>query len=191
MCDSESEESWGEVFRSLKDRGMRGIKLVVSDAHSGIRAAITRHFQGVAWQRCRVHFKREMGRKVSYKKLKELNRELAIVFAGERQGRVPGPRAEEMAVRWEKAHPAVAAMLREGLEDCLTAESFPEHHRKRLRSTNLLENMMKRLKKRTKVVGVFPNRASCDRLVGSQLLELHEKWQTETKAYFNMENAGA
>ncbi len=92
-----------------------------------------------------------------------------------------------MAAKWEKSCPAVAAMLREGLEDCLTAESFPEHHRRRLRSTNLLENMMKRLKKRTRVVGVFPNRASCDRLVGSQLLELHEEWQTEEKAYFNME----
>ena len=78
-------------------------------------------------------------------------------------------------------------MLREGLEDCLTVLSFPEHHRQRLTSTNLLENMMKRLKKRTRVVGVFPNRAACDRLIGAQLLELHETWQTEEKAYFNME----
>jgi transposase-like protein len=178
------------VFRSLKDRGLRGVRLVVSDAHRGIRAAVGRHFQGVAWQRCRVHYKREMGRKVSYKKLKELNRDLAAVFAGEGKAEMLR-RGEEMALRWENASPAVAAMLREGLEDCLTAESFPEHHRKRLRSTNLLENMMKRLKKRTRVVGVFPNRASCDRLIGAQLLELHEQWQTETTAYFNMESVGA
>ena len=96
-----------------------------------------------------------------------------------------------MAARWEASSPAVAAMLRDGLEDCLAAEGFPGHHRKRLRSTNLLENMMKRLRKRTRVVGVFPNRASCDRLVGAQLLELHEQWQTEETAYFNMENVGA
>jgi transposase-like protein len=190
VCDSESEQTWGEVFRSLKDRGLRGIKAIVSDAHSGIRAAIARHFQGVPWQRCRVHYKREMGRKVSYKKLKELNRELSAVFAGADTAECL-KRGEEMAQRWEKASPAVAAMLRDGLEDCLTAERFPEHHRKRLRSTNLLENMMKRLKKRTRVVGVFPNRASCDRLIGSQLLELHEQWQTETKAYFNMQSVGA
>jgi putative transposase len=177
VCDSESEQTWGEAFRSLKDRGMRGIKLVVSDAHGGIRAAIARHFQGVSWQRCRVHYKREMGRKVSYKKLKELNRELACVFAGEGKAECLR-RGEEMALLWQKSCPAVAAMLRESLEDCLTAESFPEHHRKRLRSTNLLENMMKRLKKRTRVVGVFPTRSSCDRLIGSQLLELHEGWQT-------------
>ena len=190
VCDSESAETWGEVFRSLKDRGMRGIKLVVSDAHSGIRAAIARHFQGLGWQRCRVHYKREMGRKVSCKKLKELNRELACVFAGEGKAECL-KRGEEMALLWEKSCPAVAAMLRESLEDCLTVESFPEHHRKRLRSTNLLENMMKRLKKRTRVVGVFPSRSSCDRLIGSQLLELHESWQTETKAYFNMQRVGA
>jgi transposase-like protein len=184
VADSESEQNWGEVFSSLKDRGLRGVKLIVSDAHRGIRAAITRHFQGAGWQRCRVHFKREMGRKVSYKKLRELNHDLTAVFApAEREECLR--RGEEMACKWEQSCPSVAAMLREGLEDCLTAESFPEHHRKRLRSTNLLENMMKRLKKRTRVVGVFPNRAACDRLIGAQLLELHEQWTTEPRAYFN------
>lgn len=187
--DSESEQHWGELFKSLKDRGLAGVKLIVSDAHRGIQAAIKRHFQGCAWQRCRVHYKREMGRKVSYTKLKELNKDLASVFAaGERAECLR--RGEEMAQRWERSSPQVAAMLREGLNDCLTAEQFPEHHRKRLRSTNLLENIMKRLKKRTKVVGVFPNRASCDRLIGAQLMELHEHWLTEESASFNMEYAG-
>jgi transposase-like protein len=189
VADSESEQSWGEVFRSLKDRGMGSVKLVISDAHSGIRAAISRHLQGAAWQRCRVHFKREMGRKVSYKRLRELNRDLAVVFAAESRNECL-LRAEEMALRWETISVAVASMLREGTEDCLTVLSFPEHHRKRLTSTNLLENMMKRLKKRTKVVGVFPSRSSCDRLIGSQLLELHEQWQTEENSYFNMAYAG-
>lgn len=187
VCDSESEQTWGEVFRSLKDRGLRGIEAIVSDAHRGIRAAIQRHFQGVQWQRCRVHYKREMGRKVSYKKLKELNHDLSTVFAGGGKTEILR-RGEEMAVKWEKSAPAVSAMLREGLEDCLTAEDFPERHRRKLKSTNLLENMMKRLKKRTRVVGVFPNRASCDRLIGAQLVELHEQWETETRPYFNTEN---
>ena len=159
----------------------------MSDAHRGIRAAIDRHFQGVLWQRCRVHYKREMGRKVSYRKLKELNRDLVTVFAGDSKSECLR-RGTEMAERWEKQSPAVAAMLREGLEDCLAVEQLPEHHRRRLRSTNLLENMMKRLKKRTRVVSVFPNRASCHRLIGAQLLELHEQWQTENKAYFNMQS---
>lgn len=187
VCDSESAESWGEVFRSLKDRGLKRLKAIVSDAHRGIRSAIERHLQGVTWQRCRVHYKREMGRRVSYKKLKELNRDLAVVFAGDGKHECLR-RGAEMADRWERQSPAVAAMLREGLDDCLAVEQLPAHHRRRLRSTNLLENMMKRLKKRTRVVGVFPNRASCQRLIGAQLLELHEQWQTEEKAYFNMES---
>jgi transposase-like protein len=176
--DSESEQNWGEAFASLKDRGLAGVKLIVSDAHRGIRAAIQRHFQAAAWQRCRVHYKREMGRKVSYKKLKELNQDLAAVFAPAEKSECQR-RAEEMACKWERVSPQAAKMLREGVEDCLTTLSFPEHHRKKLSSTNLLENMMKRLKKRTRVVGVFPNRSSCDRLIGAQLLELHESWLTE------------
>lgn len=183
--DSESEATWSEVFRSLKDRGLRGVKLLISDAHGGIRAAMTRHFQGVAWQRCRVHFKRELAAKVSYKVRKELMKDVAAVFAGDDEAECL-QRGEEAAARWEKRYPSVASMLREGLGDCLTVLSFPAHHQLRLRSTNLLENIMKQLKRRTAVVGVFPNRAACDRLIGAQLVELHERWETETKAYFNM-----
>jgi putative transposase len=187
VVDSESQETWGELFRQLKDRGLKGLKLLTSDAHKGIIAAMRRHFQGVAWQRCRVHFKREMGNKVSYKVRKELMADLVIVF--EPEDRVEClRRGEEMAVKWEGRYPAVARMLREGLEDCLAVLDFPEHHRRRLQSTNMLENLMKRLKKRSRVVGVFPNRASCDRLLGAQLIEVHEAWSIREKAYFNMKN---
>ena len=187
VCDSESERAWGECFRSLKDRGLSGVALVVSDAHRGIRAAAARHFQGACWQRCRVHLKRELGNRVPWRLRKELMKDLAAAFAPwERQECLR--RGEEAAAKWERLRcPKVAAALREGLEDCLAVLSFPEHHRRRLASTNLLENMMKRLRKRTRVVGIFPNRAACDRLVGAQLLELHEEWEAEQKAYFNME----
>jgi transposase-like protein len=188
--DSESEQNWSEVFRRLKDRGLAGVKLVVSDAHKGIVAALRRHFQGAGWQRCRVHFKREMGRKVSYKMLRELMGDLAAVYASWERSECLR-RGQEMAAKWHKRNAAVSAMLSEGLEDTLSVLGFPEHHRRKLSSTNLLENMMKRLKKRTRVVGVFPNPASCDRMIGSQLLELHEQWQTEERAYFNMAYAGA
>jgi putative transposase len=188
--NSESEQHWSELFSSLKDRGLKGVKLIVSDAHRGIRAAVDRHFQGAQWQRCRVHYKREMGRKVSYKKLKELNKDMAAVFAPADHAECM-KRGEEMAQRWERSDPKVAAMLRDSLEDCLSVLKMPEHHRKRLASTNLLENIMRRLKKRTKVVSVFPNRAACDRLIGAQLLELHESWLTAETSYFNMDYAGA
>jgi transposase-like protein len=184
--DSESESNWSEVFRDLKDRGVRGVKLAISDAHPGIRRALARHFQGVAWQRCRVHFKREMGRKVSYKLMKELMSDLSNVYAAWDRAECLR-RGQEMAEKWKSRCAAVSAMLQEGLEDTLAVLSFPEHHRRKLSSTNLLENVMKRLKKRTRVVGIFPNRASCDRLIGSQLLELHERWQVQEKSHMNME----
>jgi len=188
--DSESEENWSAMFRQLKDRGLSGVKLVVSDAHKGIRAALNRHFQGAAWQRCRVHFKRELARKVSYKSFRELMADAAAVYATWERSECLR-RGQEMAAKWRSRCPAVSRMLEEGLEDTLSVLDFSEHHRRKLNSTNLLENIMKRLKKRTRVVGVFPNAASCDRLIGSRLLELHEKWQTEPRPYFNMECAGA
>jgi putative transposase len=186
LADSESESSWSELFRDLKDRGLRGAELLVSDAHAGITAAAKRHLQGVAWQRCQVHFKRELLKKVSYKRSKELMADVLAVFKGSDAAECLR-RGEELANKWEGQSPQVARMMREGLGDCLTVLAFPEDHRHRLKSTNMLESLMKRLKKRTQVVGVFPNRASCDRLIGAQLLEVHEQWLSEPAVKFNME----
>jgi putative transposase len=184
--DSESEQTWGAVFRSLKDRGLAGVTVVVSDAHAGIRAALKRHFQGAAWQRCRVHFKRELGRKVSYKVIKELMKDAAAAFAPAERVECLR-RAAELAAKWQSRYPAVAAMFRDGggFEDCLAVLNLPANHRRQLASTNLLENLMRRLKKRTAVVCVFPNRASCERLIGAQLIEVHEQWQGEARAYLS------
>jgi transposase-like protein len=188
LGDSESERTWAEVFIDLKARGLKGVRLLVSDAHAGIVAAARRHLQGVAWQRCRVHFMRELAGKVSYKQAKELMKEARAVFAGHDRARCL-LRGEEMALRWEARNPGVSKLLSEGLGDCLVVLDFPEDHRRRLASTNELENLMRRLKKRTRVVGVFPGRSSCERLIGSQLLEVHEQWLTEPTARFNMELA--
>ena len=186
IADSESESCWGEVLASLKDRGLSGVKLIVSDAHGGIRSAIARHFQGAAWQRCEVHFKRQIAAKVSYKQQKELMKDVRTVFVPQVKSECL-LRGEAVARKWEARYPAVAKMLREDVEDCLMVLSFPQQHRLRLTSTNMLENVMRRLKKRSRVVGVFPNRASCDRLIGAILLELHEQWQVEDHCWINME----
>jgi putative transposase len=187
LADSESEQSWSTMFRELKDRGLGGVELLVSDAHAGIVAAARRHLQGVAWQRCQVHFKRELRKKVSYKRSAELMKDVRSAFQGGDAAECLR-RGEEVAAKWERrASPQVAKVMREGLGDCLTVLAFPAEHRLRLTSTNMLEVLMKRLKKRTAVVGVFPNRASCDRLIGAQLLEVHETWLSETKSEFNME----
>ena len=186
VCDSESEESWGELFRSLKDRGLRGLKLVVSDAHQGIKKALARHFQGVWWQRCRVHFKRELMKKVNWKQIKQLMSDINAVFAPEEKAECLR-RAEEMATRWEGIRPRVSAMLREDFESCLTVCVLPSEHRRKLNSTNMIERVMRELKRRTRVVGIFPNVASLERLTGAQLLELDEQWRLEEKRYLSME----
>jgi len=111
---------------------------------------------------------------------------LPVVYAS--WDRVERLRREgKMAERSKSRCAAVSSMLSEGLEDKLAVLSFPEHHHRKLASTNIVESVMKRLKKRTRVVGIFPNRASCDRLIGAQLLELHERWQVEEKSYMNTE----
>jgi len=187
VSDSESEGTWGDILSGLKGRGLRGVKLIVSDAHKGIRAAIGKYFQGAAWQRCTVHFKRELIKKVSYKAAKELMADAAWVFAPD-EAKECLERGEDMAARWEKRYPKVSKMLREGLEDCLAVYQFPKTHRARLSSTNVLERLMKRLKARTRTVGVFASASSCERLIGAMLLEVHEEWSLEERPRFNMES---
>ncbi len=185
--DSESDDTWGEVFRSLKDRGLKGAGLVVSDAHRGIIKAMSRHLQGVEWQRCRVHFKRELLKKVSWKDAKELMADLRMMFKPEEKSECM-VRAEEVASKWElRGASRVAKAIRNGMEDCLTVCSLPSSHRRRLNSTNMIERLMRTLKSRTRVVGVFPNVASCERLIGAMLVETDEKWGLEEKCYLNMD----
>lgn len=189
VADSESETTWGDLFRDLKSRGLHGVLLVTSDAHSGIRAALRRHFQGTCWQRCQVHFKRELSRKVGTKSFKAIQDDIRTVFQGQTVEDCLRCR-DEMAGRWSKRYPAVAQMLG-GAEDCLTVLSFPPEHRKRLASTNHAENLMLQLRRRTAVVNVFPNVASCDRLIGAVLIEEHEKWAGLSRPIFNMSDLAA
>lgn len=186
LGDSESEDTWSEVFRLLKDRGLKGLRLVVSDAHKGIIKAMSRHLQGVEWQRCRVHFNRELLKKVSWKDAKELMGDLRSLFSPEEKSECM-LRAEEVASKWEsRGARRVAKAIRDGVEDCLTVCGLPSSHRRRLNSTNMLERLMRELKRRTRVVGVFPNVASCERLIGALLIETDEKWALEEKCYLNM-----
>lgn len=186
IVDTESEDSWGEMFKDLKDRGVGGVRLIVSDAHRGIKAAMGRHFQGVSWQRCRVHFKRELGRKVSWKLHRQLMRDVRAVFAPEERKECL-MRAEEMAKRWDKISPRVSDMLRDDFESCLTVCGLPSEHRRKLNSTNMLERVMQEIRSRTKVVAIFPNRQAADRLIGARLLEVHERWQVEERRYLCMD----
>jgi transposase-like protein len=184
--NSESEETWSEAFCDLLSRGMRGVQLLISDAHKGIRAALARHLQGVAWQRCRVHLMRELLNKASWKDRQELSKDLHAIYASSEKEQCLRT-AEETALKWEARYPNIAKALRTGVEDTLTVLVFPEKHRRKLSSTNMLERQMRELRKRTRVVSIFPNETSCDRLFAALLIEMNEQWMVERAKYLNME----
>jgi len=179
VADSESEFTWDEVFQTLKLRGLRGLRLIVSDAHSGIRAAIERRFQGVLWQRCQVHLIRELLKKVHWKQFAIVAKDLKTLF---KTTEVTQSRAiaEKIADKWRASFPAFSRALTSGVQDCLAVYALPESHRYRLASTNLIERLMRELKRRTRVIGIFPSRPSCHRLCGALLWEMHETWQLQT-----------
>jgi putative transposase len=186
VADTESEATYQELFRSLKARGISGVELVVSDDHEGLKAAVERYFQGASWQRCQVHYARNLLGMVGAKKRKELAAELRAVFAATSKERALGI-ASSVADRWRgKGHEKVAEHVEEHIEECLACLSFPESHRRRIRTTNGLERFNQELKRRTRVVRIFPNRHSCLRLVTALAVEQSEEWLTGRR-YLDME----
>jgi putative transposase len=177
VADTESEATYHELFRSLKTRGLRGVELVVSDDHQGLKAAAFRHFQGASWQRCQVHYVRNLLGMVGHARRKELAEGLRGVFAA--PSREMAVRlACELAERWRTSHPRVAEHLEEHIEECLSCLAFPVSHRRRIRTTNGLERLNQEIKRRTRVVRIFPNREACLRLVTALAAEQSEEWLT-------------
>ena len=186
VADTESEATYQEMFRSLKSRGLSGVELVCSDDHKGLKAAITRHFQGASWQRCQVHYVRNLLGMVSFAKRKELGADLRAIFAATSREQALGI-ASSVANKWrEKGNEKVAEHLEEHVEECLTCLAFPESHRRRIRTINGLERLNQEIKRRTRVVRIFPNRYSCLRLVSALAVEHSEEWLTGRR-YLDME----
>src|SRR3712207_4842792 len=177
VADTESEATYQELFRSLKGRGLSGVELVISDDHGGLKAAIARNFQGAAYQRCRVHYARNLLGMVGHARRKELAEGLRGVFAAPSR-EVAVRLASELAARWRGSHPRVACHLEEHLEECLSCLAFPESHRRRIRTTNGLERLNQEIKRRSRVVRIFPNREACLRLVSALAVEHSEEWLT-------------
>ena len=186
VADTESEATYQELFRSLKSRGLSGVELVVSDEHEGLKAAVARHFQGASHQRCQVHYSRNLLGMVGAKKRKELGADLRGIFA------VPERRsaldlASSVAQKWrEKGQEKIACHIEEHIEECLSCLSFPESHRRRIRTTNGQERFNQELRRRTRVVRIFPNREACLRLVSALAVEQSEEWVTGRR-YLDME----
>ncbi len=185
VADTESEATYHELFRRLKQRGLAGVRLVTSDDHAGLRAAIARHFQGAGWQRCQVHFARGLLGMVGASKRQELAAELRQVFAATTREQALAS-ARQLGEGWRASHPKVAQMLEEEIESCLACLAFPLAHQPRLRTTNGQERVNQEIKRRTRVVRTFPNPAACLRLVTALCMEQSEEW-VSGRRYLDME----
>ena len=185
---SEAEPFWTEFLRSLSRRGLRGVKLVISDSHVGLKAAIAKVFKAT-WQRCRVHFMRNA---LAYAGKGQRQMVLALintVFAQET--------AEAAHAQWRivadqlrEKFPKLSAMMDEAENDVLAFTHFPKAHRKQIASTNPLERVNAEIKRRTDVIGIFPNDAAIVRLVGALLLEQNDEWQLQRR-YMQLEGMNA
>jgi len=185
VADTESEATYQQLLRALKARGLKGVELVVSDEHAGLKAAVARHFQGASWQRCQVHYARNLLGMVGAARRKDLAEGLRGVFAAaSRESALLF--AEELADRWRPSHPKVSEHLEEHVEECLACLSFPASHRRRIRTTNGLERFNQELRRRTRVVRIFPNPEACLRLVSALAIEQSEEWLTGRR-YLDME----
>lgn len=183
-ADLESEATWSGVFRELKERGLEGVTYVVSDDHEGLTTAIARYFQGAIWQRCQVHFMRNVLGKVSKRDRGEIASYLKEITGSETMESAR-KRLGEAVDALEDSHPDVSEHLDTYGEEMLAVYALPEHHRTRMRTTNMLERFNEEIKRRTRVIRIFPNEASCLRLVSALAMEANEEWME--RKYLNMD----
>jgi putative transposase len=181
---SEAETFWTDFLRKLARRGLRGVKLVVSDAHEGLKAAIAKVLN-TTWQRCRVHFMRNVLAHAG-----KQGRRVVAAFIGT----VAQDDAEAARTQWrqiaDQLRPRVktlAELMDEAESDVLAYMSFPPAHRPKLHSTNPIERLNGEIKRRTEVVGIFPNDEAVIRLVGAILLEQHDEWAVQRARYMTLE----
>jgi putative transposase len=182
---SEAETFWTGFLRKLARRGLRGVKLVVSDAHEGLKAAVSKVLTAT-WQRCRVHFMRNALAHAGRSGRRVVSAFIATAFAQDD--------AEAASAQWRRVAdqlrpkvPKLAVLMDEAEPDVLAYMSFPPQHRTKLHSTNPLERLNGEIKRRTEVVGIFPNEAAIVRLVGAILLEQNDEWAVQRARYMTLE----
>jgi len=174
---SEQEIHWKDFLKSLKDRGLNAVKLIISDSHEGLGAARRAVFGSVPWQRCQFHLQQNAGSYVPRQSMKaEVAADIRAIFnASDRNAAEKGLQAAIQ--KYAVSAPRLSAWMEENLTEGFTVFDFPLEHRRSIRTTNSLERVNKEIKRRTRVVGVFPNEASCLRLVTALLMETSEEWQ--------------
>jgi len=185
--DSESGAFWTSFLKSLRARGLGGVLLVISDHHLGLKKAIGAVFVGAAWQRCRVHFMRNVLSNVPKASMDMVAAAIRTVFAQPDAEHVR-TQLDEVVRMLEAKFPAVASMLADAAEDLLAFCAFPLAHWRKIWSTNPLERINGEIKRRTNVVGIFPNDASILRLVTAVLVETHDEWAVSERRYLSEES---
>lgn len=182
--DSEDGAFWTAFLRGLKARGLGGVQLVISDAHAGLKQAIAAVFQGSAWQRCRVHFMRNVLSVVPKGSSEMVAAAIRTIFAQPDPDHV-AEQFDVIAGMLGRQVPKVETMMRDAKEDLLAFAQFPQAHWRQLWSTNPLERVNKEIKRRTDVVGIFPNPEALLRLAGAVLIEQHDEWAASDRRYFS------
>jgi len=182
---SEAETFWTDFLRKLRRRGLRGVKLVISDAHEGIKAAVSKVLTS-SWQRCRVHFMRNVLAHATRSGRRVVSAFIATAFAQDD--------AEAARSQWRKVAdqlrpktPKLATLMDEAEADVLAYMAFPAAHRTKLHSTNPIERLNGEIKRRTEVVGIFPNEDAITRLIGAILLEQNDEWAVQRSRYMTLE----
>ena len=182
--DSEDGAYWTEFLRSLRARGLSGVRLVISDAHLGLREAISTVMLGAAWQRCRVHFVRNVLARVPKGSAEMVAAAIRTIFA-QPDAQAVAEQFDRIADMLTRQFPDVGSLLRDARHDLLVFSAFPETHWRRIWSTNPLERVHREIKRRTGVVGVFPNDAAVNRLVTAVIVEQHDEWQVAERRYLS------
>ena len=174
---SETEEAWRRFIRGLKERGLSGVELATSDAHPGLIQALKEAFPGLIWQRCQAHFRRNVLDRTPSGYRDRMHQILDQLLEAPSQKEAQS-RFEEIADELEKRAEAALEVLEEGLIDATAVLALPGKYRRRLRTTNMVERFIEEIRRREKVVRIFPNRESAYRLVGALCAETHEEWST-------------
>jgi putative transposase len=185
LANRESASSWKELLSSLRDRGLRGVQLAISDDHAGLKRAIREVLPEAIWQRCYVHFLRNALDYLPRKANDDCLMELRWLYDRRNVEEARRDLAAWLA-KWAKRYPKLCIWVEENIEETLSFYRMPRQHHKNLKSTNMLERIMEEIKRRTLVVRIFPNAASCLRLVRALAAEMHENW-IEAIRYLNME----
>ena len=182
---SEDSAFWMGFLRSLVARGLTGVKLVVSDAHEGLRKAIAAVFPGACWQRCRVHFMRNVLCRIPKHSQSLVAAMVKTVYLqpDQESARL---QAYSVVEQLGKRFPQAMSILEEGVMDSLSYMVFPREQWAQLHSTNLLERLNREVRRRTNVVSIFPNRDALIRLVGAILMEVDDEWRCAEKRYFSL-----